>query len=153
MLLLQARVNTGAMAIKRYSTFSKVPALLEPPSDCLVSYPGHLFGESYLFAVGVFYSPNQLYQLGVDMNRRLIGLDFSAHLAQQGAKWSVTGYMITVCSTTRILSLWVTTHGKQVASLGWKLGSSYLLQWCNWHILGLQVKEQTFFFVFLKSNI
>ena len=33
--------------MKGYCTFSKVPAFLEPPSDCLVSYPGHSLGESY----------------------------------------------------------------------------------------------------------
>ena len=30
------------------------------PSDCLVSYPGHLLEESYPYAVGVFNSPRRL---------------------------------------------------------------------------------------------
>ena len=30
------------------------------PSDLLVSYPGHTFGECYRDAVGVFYNPNRL---------------------------------------------------------------------------------------------
>ena len=36
MLLLQARVDMGAMAIKGYSYLPKAPALLEP------HHPGHL---------------------------------------------------------------------------------------------------------------
>ena len=48
MLRLQARVDLGVMAIKEYSTFPKVPALLKfSPSDCLVSYPEHSLGDSY----------------------------------------------------------------------------------------------------------
>ena len=36
------------MEIKVYSAFSKATELLKAsPSDCLVSYPGHMFGESY----------------------------------------------------------------------------------------------------------
>ena len=43
--LLWVRVGLGVMAMKESSAFPKTPALLEP--DCLVSYPGHLLGESY----------------------------------------------------------------------------------------------------------
>ena len=41
------------MAVKGYSAFSKVPTLLKPhsPSDCLVSYLGSSFVESYSSAV------------------------------------------------------------------------------------------------------
>ena len=39
----QSRPRT--MGIKEYSAFPKAS-----PSDCLVSYPGHLLGESYPFA-------------------------------------------------------------------------------------------------------
>ena len=39
-----ARVDLGGIAAKGYSTFPKAGALL---SDCLVSYPGPLFKESY----------------------------------------------------------------------------------------------------------
>ena len=46
MLLLLARLDLGAMAIKRYSTFPKAPAGASP-SDYLVSYPGHSLGKSY----------------------------------------------------------------------------------------------------------
>ena len=45
MLPLRARVDLGAMAIKRYSTSpqsSNITGVL--PSDCLVSYPGHSLG-------------------------------------------------------------------------------------------------------------
>ena len=42
MQLLWARVELGAMAIKRYSAFPKVSALV-----CLVSYPGYSLGEPY----------------------------------------------------------------------------------------------------------
>ena len=48
MLPLQARVDLGVMAMKGYYAFPKATALLKPqPSNCLVSYPGHLLGESY----------------------------------------------------------------------------------------------------------
>ena len=43
MLPLRAR-DLGAIALKGYSAFPKIPALR---SDYLVSYPGHLLGEFY----------------------------------------------------------------------------------------------------------
>ena len=43
-LALRARVDLGAIALKRYSAFPNAPALR---SDCLVSYPGHQLGGSY----------------------------------------------------------------------------------------------------------
>ena len=52
------------MTIKRYSTFSKAPALLDPlPSDCLVSYLGHSLGgvlPPCRGTIGVFYRPGRL---------------------------------------------------------------------------------------------
>ena len=45
MLPLLIRVELGAMAMKGQLNITE--AL---PSDCLVSYSGHLLGESYLFA-------------------------------------------------------------------------------------------------------
>ena len=42
-LLLLARVDLGAMAMKEFSTLHKAPASLEP-SDCFVSYSGHSLG-------------------------------------------------------------------------------------------------------------
>ena len=53
MLPLQARLDLGAMAMKEYSAFSKVPA----------SYPGHSLGGVLPLcreAVGVFYSLSRL---------------------------------------------------------------------------------------------
>ena len=41
MLLLQASLDLGAMAVKEYSAFPKAPALLETQHDCLMSYLGH----------------------------------------------------------------------------------------------------------------
>ena len=41
----------GVMTIKGYSAFPKAPAfLIASPSNCFVSYPGHLMKESYLSA-------------------------------------------------------------------------------------------------------
>ena len=45
MLPLRARVDHGVMVKKVYSTFPKAP-----PSDCLVSYPGHSLRESNVAA-------------------------------------------------------------------------------------------------------
>ena len=51
MLPLQARVDLGAMEIKGYSAFPKAQALPECHHQiCLMSYPGHLLGESYFSA-------------------------------------------------------------------------------------------------------
>ena len=53
MLPLQARVDLGAMVMKRYSAFSKSSSTAgTSPSDCLVPYPGHSLGGegSYLSA-------------------------------------------------------------------------------------------------------
>ena len=58
MLPLQASVDLVVMPMKAYSAFLKASA-----SNCLVSYPGHLFGGGlplYSDAVRVFYSPSQL---------------------------------------------------------------------------------------------
>ena len=55
MLPLWVRVDLGVMAIKRYSALPKSPA----PSDCLVSYPGHLLLGGlplYRSVFGVFCS-------------------------------------------------------------------------------------------------
>ena len=42
------RMNHRVMAMKGYSAFPKAPAILEThPSDCLMSYQGHSFGDSY----------------------------------------------------------------------------------------------------------
>ena len=44
-------VHLGVMAMKRYSAIPQTPALLEPHNQiCLVSYPEHPLGESYLSA-------------------------------------------------------------------------------------------------------
>ena len=48
MLLHQIRLDLGAMAIKKYSAFTKTPALLEPHHlivSCL--NPGHTFGWGF----------------------------------------------------------------------------------------------------------
>ena len=45
-LPLQTRVDLGMMAMKGYSTLS-FSITGASPSDCLVSYPGDVFGESY----------------------------------------------------------------------------------------------------------
>ena len=45
MLSLRSKVDPGAMAIKGYFAFTSITGA--SPSDCLVSYPGHLLGESY----------------------------------------------------------------------------------------------------------
>ena len=52
MLSLWARGGLGAMAMKEYSAFPKAPAFPQSssingtsPSDCLVSYSGHLFED------------------------------------------------------------------------------------------------------------
>ena len=61
MLPRRARVDLGAMAIKGYSAFPKAPALLEPH---------HLIAQCHnqetrcREAVGVFYSPNRLGNMG-----------------------------------------------------------------------------------------
>ena len=51
MLALQARVDLGAMAMKRYSTSHKAPVLLEPHHQIVLClYIGHALEESYSFA-------------------------------------------------------------------------------------------------------
>ena len=48
MLLLRARVDLEAMAMKGYSAFPQRSNSTEvSPSYCLVSYSGHSLGESY----------------------------------------------------------------------------------------------------------
>ena len=43
MLTLQARVDLGVMAMKRYSCIPQSSSITgASPSDCLVSYPGHV---------------------------------------------------------------------------------------------------------------
>ena len=54
----RARVDLGAIAMKGYSVFPKAP-----PSDCLVSYPGHTLAGVLPVCSGVvsvFYSPSRL---------------------------------------------------------------------------------------------
>ena len=46
MLALQAKVDLGVMAMKEYSAFPNVPALLDFYYQILLSYPGHV-GKSY----------------------------------------------------------------------------------------------------------
>ena len=42
------RVDLEAMAMEGYSAFPQSSSITgASPSDCLVSYPGHLLGESY----------------------------------------------------------------------------------------------------------
>ena len=50
MLLLRARVDLGAMAIKGYSIFLTGTS----PLDCLVSYPGHLLYISQLDKIDIY---------------------------------------------------------------------------------------------------
>ena len=50
MLPLWARVNLGAIAIKRYSAFPKAPDLLEPHYQIVLCHILDTFGESYPFA-------------------------------------------------------------------------------------------------------
>ena len=51
MLPLRAKVDLGVLAIKGYYTFLQSTSITGvSPSDCLVSYPGHLLEESYLSA-------------------------------------------------------------------------------------------------------
>ena len=47
MLPLRASMDQGDMAMKGYSAFTEAPT---SPSDCLVSYPGHLLRKSYFSA-------------------------------------------------------------------------------------------------------
>ena len=63
MVLLRARVDLGAMTMKRYSTFPKTPTLLEPHNQFNVIYRT-LVGVDVVISlcrnvVGVFYSPSQ----------------------------------------------------------------------------------------------
>ena len=85
MLPLQAWVDLGAMAIKSSSI------TCVPPSDCLVSYPGHSLGESFLSfrdAVSVFYSLSWL------SHRTLVGwesLSFLQRCSQCILQLKLTG--------------------------------------------------------------
>ena len=66
-LPLQVRVDQGTIAMKRYTTSSEAPALMEPHHNSLISYPGNSLGGGVLSlcwdAVSVFYSPSQLSQM------------------------------------------------------------------------------------------
>ena len=64
MLLLRARVDLGAMAMKEVLCIPQSSSIARTsPSDCLVSYPGHSLGGVLSLgreALGVFYSPSRL---------------------------------------------------------------------------------------------
>ena len=64
MLLLQARVDLGAMARNEYSTLPKAPALQEPHHQIIFSDISRTFVGGVLAlcrdAVGVFYNPSRL---------------------------------------------------------------------------------------------
>ena len=83
MLSLQDRVDQGVMTMRGYSTFSKAPALLEPPpSDCFMSISWHsseVGGGLTLCkeAFGVFYSSSWL---GKWHNGPLVWLDICVYV-------------------------------------------------------------------------
>ena len=67
MLPLRARVDLGAMTIKGYSAFLKVPALLEPHHECVLCHIQDIrwwgWGGVLPFCrdvVGIYHSPSQL---------------------------------------------------------------------------------------------
>ena len=64
MLPLQARVDLGAMAMKRYSAFPKAPALLEPHHQIVKCHIQDTCWRGVLplcrEAVGVSFSPSRL---------------------------------------------------------------------------------------------
>ena len=60
MLPRRAKVNLGAMAMKRCSAFPKAPASLEPPHRIVWSHIQDTHWRGGVLTVGLFYSPSWL---------------------------------------------------------------------------------------------
>ena len=93
MLQLRARVDRGAMAIKGYSAFPKIPTLLETHHQIFSVIPKNSLGGVLLLckeAEGVFYSLNLLGHMTLVM-----GVGFYSSAKKQSVYSTASTYWVT----------------------------------------------------------
>ena len=86
--------NEGVLRINQSSSITATA-----PSDCLVPYPGHLFGEGVLplcrDTVGAFYSPNWLGKVGGEVTVVVRGNNIKRKVKTYKHKVNMVGHHFT----------------------------------------------------------